>query len=239
MKTLWTAIVYKPIYNALFLFLAFAPGHNVGIAVILLTLLVRFAIYPLTLKSIKAQRAMKNIEPKLKEIKEKYKDNREQQALATMELYKKENISPMSSCLPLLIQIPIISTLFFVLKGVGTIKVEYLYNFVPHDFVVSMNFLGLDLATKSIILAVLVGVTQYFTTRFSLGKPKKEPKKEGDKPSFQEDFKQSMQLNMRYMLPVILAFTAANLPGAVALYWVTSNMFSIAQEIYVTKTGKK
>lgn len=239
MKTIWNTLIYKPIYNFLFILLAFVPGHNVGIAVILLTIIIRIAIYPLTLKSIKAQRAMKSIEPKLKEIKEKFKDDKQQQALATMDLYKKENISPMSGCLPLLIQIPIISTLFFVLKNVGETDPSFLYSFVSTDFVPNMAFLGLDLSAKSIVLAVLVGITQYFTTRFSLGKPVKEVRKDNEKVSFQEDFQKSMQLNMRYMLPVILALTAASLPGAVALYWVTSNMFSIGQEMWVTKRGLK
>lgn len=239
MKTLWNTLIYKPLYNILFILLAFAPSHNVGIAVIILTILVRVAIYPLTLKSIKAQRAMKEIEPKLKEIKEKNKDDKQKQAMLTMELYKKENISPMSGCLPLLIQIPVISTLFFVLKSIGTVDTTLLYSFVHSDFIPNMSFLGLNLGAKSILLAILVGITQYLTTRFSLGKPKKEVRDDKEKVSFQEDFQRSMQLNMRYMLPVILAFTAANLPGAVALYWVTSNIFSIGQELWVTKRGLK
>ncbi len=239
MKTLWNTLIYKPIYNVLFILLTFIPGHNVGVAVILLTIIVRIAIYPLTLKSIKAQRAMKAIEPKMKEIKEKHKDDKQAQAVATMELYKKENISPMSGCLPLLIQIPIISALFFVLKDIGTIDAASLYGFVHHDFIPNMNFLGFNLGAKSIVLAVFVGITQYFSTRISLGKPVKEVKKEGEQVSFQEDFQKSMQLNMRYMLPVVLALTASSLPGAVALYWVTSNIFSIGQEIWVVKTGKK
>lgn len=239
MKTIWDTFIYKPIYNILFILLAFVPGHNVGIAVILLTIIVRVAIYPLTLKSIKAQRAMKAIEPKLKEIKEKHKDDKQAQAMATMELYKKEKISPMSGCLPLLIQIPIISALFFVLKSIGTVDPTYLYSFVHYDFTPNMYFLGLNLGVKSIFLAVLVGVTQFITTRLSLGKPVKEEKKGGEQASFQEDFQKSMQLNMRYMLPVVLGLTAASLPGAVALYWVTSNIFSIGQEVWVTKTGRK
>jgi YidC/Oxa1 family membrane protein insertase len=239
MKTLWNTIIYEPLYNILFLLLAFAPSHNVGIAVIILTILVRVAIYPLTLKSIKAQRAMKAIEPKLKEIKEKNKDDKQKQALLTMELYKKEKISPMSGCLPLLIQIPIISTLFFVLQNIGEVDTTKLYSFVNYDFVPNMSFLGLNLDEKSLILALIVGITQYYTTRLSLGKPKKETKDDKEKVSFQDDFQRSMQLNMRYILPIILAFTAANLPGAVALYWVTSNMFSIGQELWVTKRGLK
>lgn len=239
MKTIWNAFIYKPLYNILFILLAFVPSHNVGIAVIILTILVRIAIYPLTLKSIKAQRAMKAIEPKLKEIKEKHKDDKQQQAVLTMELYKKEKISPMSGCLPLLVQIPIISALFFVLKSIGTVDESYLYSFVHYDFIPNMSFLGLNLGVKSIVLAVLVGITQFLTTRLSLGKPVKETKKSDEKISFQDDFQRSMQLNMRYMLPVILAITAANLPGAVALYWVTSNMFSIGQEMWVTKRGLK
>ncbi len=241
MKTFWMAFVYKPIYNAFFLLLWLTPGHYVGFAIIALTLLVRFAIYPLTLKSIKAQRAMKDLDPKIKALKEKHKEDKNALSMAMMELYKQENVSPMSGCLPLLIQIPVISTLFFVLKGIAVVNTDLLYSFTPHIAQPSLAFFGLDLAGQSLLLALLVGLTQYYSTHLSMGpKTAKKVVKDGEKASFADDFQDSMQMNMRYFLPALLAFTAYKLTAAVALYWVTSNMFTIGQELYVrAKSDKK
>jgi YidC/Oxa1 family membrane protein insertase len=240
MKTFWMAFVYKPIYNAFFFLLWLTPGHYVGVAIIALTLLVRFAIYPLTLKSIKAQRAMKELDPKIKALKEKHKDDKTAQSMAMMELYKQENVSPMSGCLPLLIQIPVISTLFFVLKGIAVVNTDRIYSFTPHVAQPNLYFLGLDLAGTSIILALLVGATQFYSTHLSMGvKTEKAPLAAGEKPSFADDFQDSMQMNMRYFLPALLAFTAYKLSAAVALYWVTSNMFTIGQELLVKYKSEK
>jgi YidC/Oxa1 family membrane protein insertase len=232
--------VYKPIYNAFFFLLWLTPGHYVGFAIIALTLLVRFAIYPLTLKSIKAQRAMKELDPKIKALKEKHKDDKSAQSMAMMELYKQENVSPMSGCLPLLIQIPVISTLFFVLKGIAVVNNDYIYGFIPRVTSPNLYFFGLDLAGTSIVLALLVGITQFYSTHLSMGaKTTKTPLKDGEKPSFADDFQDSMQMNMRYFLPALLAFTAYKLTAAVALYWVTSNMFTIGQELFVKYKSEK
>lgn len=233
--TFWMAVVYKPIYNAFFFLLWLVPGHNVGLAIVALTLLVRFAIYPLSLKAIKAQKAMKRIEPKMKEIREKHKDDKQAQSMAMMELYRTEGVSPMGGCLPLLIQIPIISTLFFILKSIAKINPNYIYAFTPQVIGASTIFLGMDLAGKSLVLALLVGVSQYVTTKLSMGRmepPKKEP---GQEPSFADDFQRSMQMNMLYFLPLLLAFTAYKLTAAVALYWVVSNLFTIGQELIVKR----
>src|SRR5438552_3102102 len=111
-STFWHAIVYKPLYNVLIFFISIFPGHSVGGAIIALTLIVKLALYPLTGKSIKAQRAMKELEPELKKIREIHKDDKQLQAKKTMELYQERGVTPFSGCLPLFIQIPIIIGLY-------------------------------------------------------------------------------------------------------------------------------
>jgi len=216
------------------------PGHSVGLAIILLTVVVKLALYPLTSKSIRAQRAMKELEPHLKGLREKHKDDKQKLAQHTMALYQEHGVSPFSGCLPMLVQIPVIIGLYYVfLKGLKVIDTDILYSFIHAPLSLDMHFLIFDLAGKSFILAFLAGVTQYFQTDISLGKQIAAPVDNSDKKSFQEDFARSMQVQMRYVLPVMIGFIAYTTSAAVALYWVTSNMLSIGQELLLKKSGKK
>ena len=239
--SLWNTAIYYPLYNGLIWLIDVLPGHSVGLAIIILTVLVKLVIYPLTMKSIKAQRAMKELEPDLKKIRDKHSDNKQKQAEQTMALYKERGVTPFSGCLPMLIQIPVIIGLYFVFfKGIKNIDVSILYSFIEVPLTLDMHFLIFDLAGKSIILALLAGVSQYFQTSISLGKPL-SPKvaSSTDKPSFQEDFARSMQIQMRYVLPIMVGFIAFTTSAAVALYWVTSNILSIGQEFLVKRSAIK
>ena len=240
-STLWHAIVYKPLYNILILFIGVLPGQSVGGAIILLTIIVKLALYPLTGKSIKAQRAMKELEPELKQIREKHKEDKQLQAKKTMELYQERGVTPFSGCLPLFIQIPIIIGLYWVFRDLKIDEVMF-YGFVTKPTTLDMHFLFFDLAKKSIILAGLSGVTQFIQTHLSLGRQSVTPPTPSTdgKPTFQEDFAKSMQVQMRYVLPVMISFIAFNTSAAVALYWTTSNILSIIQELLMKrdKTAK-
>ena len=236
LSSLWHTIVYQPLYNTLTFLIGFLPGHNVGVAIILLTIIVRGALFPLTGKSIRAQKAMKELEPELKRIKEKYKDDKQEQAKKTMELYQEKGVTPFSGCLPLFIQIPIIIGLYMVFKGLTSIDTTTLYSFVTYSGGHNMHFLFFDLAAKSVVLAACAGITQYFQTDLSLGRQKKEVTKNTPtvkNASFQEDFAKSMQVQMRYVLPVMISFIAFNTSAAVALYWTVSNILSITQELFI------
>lgn len=235
MISLWSALIYKPLYNVLIFLVTILPTHSVGVAIIVLTFLVKLLLYPLTGKSIAAQRAMRELEPELKAIREKYKDDRQKQAQKTMELYKERNVSPFSGCLPILIQIPIIIGLYWVfLKGLTSIDTSILYGFVVPPLALDMHFLVFDLSSKSMFLALLAGVTQYAQTYLSLGKPVPHASGAG-KASFQEDFARSMQMQMRYILPIMIGFISYTTGGAVALYWATSNILSIGQELLMKR----
>ena len=114
----YNTVLYQPLFNALILLYEYFPGHDFGIAIVVLTLIIRFALYPSSAQAIKSQEAMARLQPKIKELQDKYKDNKEQQAKEIMELYQKEKINPFSGCLPLLIQLPILIALYQVfLKG--------------------------------------------------------------------------------------------------------------------------
>mgnify|MGYP001585477586 CR=1 FL=1 len=158
--------------------------------------------------------------------------SKEEQAKQTFELYKKNKTNPFSGCLLILIQIPIIFALFYVfLKGLnfdnGT-----LYGFVSTPSNINMSFLRLiDIHNKSLVLAVLAGISQYLQAHFM---PKPLPGG-GDGNSFQENFTKSMNLQMKYVFPFLITFIAYSVSGAIALYWITSNLFAVGQQIYATK----
>jgi len=228
-------VVYTPLYNALIALLDIGPWVDMGVAVIVLTLIVKTAMFPLSLKAARTQRVMKDLESPMKELREKYKDNREEQGRRLLALYRDNNVNPFSSFLVLFIQLPVILGLYFVfLKGgLPTIDPTLLYSFVPQPGSdVSMHFLGLiDLTAKNIPLAILAGISQHFQARLAL--PDLAPKKEN--ATFQEDFARSLQVQMKYVLPFVIMFVAYVASAAVALYWITSNIFAIGQEIHVKK----
>ena len=117
MTGLFYTILYQPLLNILVFFYNVIPGHDIGVAIILLTALIRLILWPLMGQSIKGQKAMQSLQPKIQALKEQYKDDKQKLAQATMELYKAEKINPLSSCLPLLIQMPILIALYRVLSA--------------------------------------------------------------------------------------------------------------------------
>ncbi|HXK35336.1 MAG TPA: YidC/Oxa1 family membrane protein insertase [Candidatus Paceibacterota bacterium] len=230
MISLFNTVLFEPLHNALAFLVAIIPGGDIGLAIIILTIIVKLILYPLTKRSIDSNRKMKLLEPELAKIKEEYKDKKEEQAKKTFELYKQNKINPFAGCLIILIQLPIIIALYYVfLKGLD-FSSESLYSFVTAPTIIKTQFLGLvDMGSKSLILAILAGITQYLQTALSMPKTKKEAKKDD---SFSGSLKRSMDLQMRYFLPLFIGFVAFQVQAAVALYWVTSNIFTIGQELY-------
>ncbi len=230
-------VFYVPLYNSLAFLLQHIPYADLGIAVIILTIVVKLIIFPLNIKGIQTQVKLKLLEPELAAIKEKYKDKQEQ-AKQTMLFYQKNKINPFGSILPILVQLPVVLSLYYIFSRSGLPKIDpnLLYSFIHIPDVVNVHFLGLiNIAQKSILLAVIVAITQIIQVHFSVPAVKK-PKGE---PTFKDDLARSMNLQMRFVLPLITAYIAYITSGAVALYLITSNLFAIGQEIYVRKHLKK
>ncbi len=237
-SSIWHSAIYQPLYNILILLVGVLPGHSVGGAIIVLTFIVKLAMYPLAGKAIDAQHSMRKLEPELKKIRETHKDDKQKQAKHTLELYQKHQITPLSGCLPLLIQIPVIIGLYWVFfKGLA-ITPELLYGFVTAPGYLDMQFLMFDLGQKSLFLALLAAVSQYIQVTISMPKTIDDGKKNGER-TLQEDFARSMQIQMRYVLPVMIGFIAYQSAAAVALYWATSNILSIVQEILMRRRREK
>ena len=235
MKTLWMSLIYKPFYNTLVFLVDYVYDHSMFISVIILTLFVRFLIYPLSYKSIKTQIQTKKIQPELNKIKKEITDKQEQ-ARATMELYKKHDVNPFSSFFVMLIQLPIILALYWVLKDISTgLDTNLLYSFIPKPQNINLNTFGFDLTQKSYVLAILTGLTQFIYLSFSSSMRKDKSENKSDKEKMMSMVSQSM----KYTMPIMISVFSYAIGGAVALYWVTSNIFMIFQELYIQKKLKK
>ena len=219
--------------------LAALPWFDVGVVVIIFTLIVKFILFPLSKKAIHTQLVMKGVQKEIDEVKKNTKGNKQEEAVKIMAIYKENNINPLSGFVLVLIQFPIIISLYYVfLKGgLPTIDYHSLYSFTPVPAVIKMTFLGLiDITKSNAYIAILAAVSQFFQIRFTL--PKVEPKKEGIKSDFKDELSRSMNTQMKYVLPVFVLIGAYSLPAVVGIYWVTSNLFAIAQELYMRSNRK-
>jgi len=228
--SVFNVILYQPLFNALVLLYEYLPGHDFGIAVITLTILIKVILYPLGAQGIRSQKALSELQPKMKELQEKFKSNKEQQTKAVMELYKREKVNPLSGCLPLLVQLPILIALFQVFwRGFGEEQFRFLYSFVAYPGQINTSFLGIvNLAEASIVLALLTGATQFIQTKMITPKKKAAQKS----PS---DFSSMMQKQMLYFFPIFTVFILWRLPSAIALYWLTTTLFTIGQQYIMLK----
>ena len=227
---LFHTAIYLPLYNGLIFLIDVVPGGDVGIAVILLTILVRTILFPLAHQAIKTQISLRLVTPKLEEIQKKYKENKEEQVKQTFALYKEYGIRPFTPILTLLMQIPIIIGLYFVFLNAGLphIDAASLYSFVPIPEAPQMDFLGfIDMAGKSIILAALAGITQFVYAKLSFPAPDKGGE------GFKHDFARSFHIQVLYVFPVLMGVLAYSISAAIALYFVVGNLFSIMQELLV------
>lgn len=177
---------------------------------------------------------MKRIEPELKKLRKKFEKNKQEQAQQMMALYKENKINPLSSFFTILLQLPVIFALYWVFfkGGLPNINTDILYSFVSIPSEINMVFLGLvNMADKSIFIALLAGITQYY--QFKLTLPPLE--KRNHEATLKEDLARSMQINMKYMMPGIVFVFAYWFSAAIALYWLTSNVFAIGQELVIRK----
>lgn len=222
--------LYHPLFNFLILLYSYLPGHDFGIAIILLTIIIRLILYPVSVKALNSQMALQKLQPKVQEIQKKYKDNKEQLTKETLDLYRKEKINPFSGLFLALIQLPILIALYTVFwKGLNPSELSNLYGFVPNPSQINAMFLGIiDLSKPNFIFALLAGVLQFFQTKMLT--PKKSITEKG-----QPDFSKAMQKQMLYIFPGITVIILLNLPSALGLYWIVSGIFSIGQQHFILR----
>lgn len=212
------------------------PGQNLGVSIIILTLIIRLALYPASAQSIDAQKKMKDLQPELDKIKTKCKGNKEEEAKATMALYQRYKINPLSSCLPMLLQFPILIILYYALRiSLDTSRFDLLYSFTPRPEIINPMFLGMNLAEPSIYLAVVSGIFQFIQSKMMMPKKdKKEAKKDG-----QNMMQNILSNQMTYFFPILTIYIGTTIPAALTLYWLVTIIFSILQQHIMTRKQNK
>lgn len=235
MSGLFHTYLYVPIYNLLVFLVDIVPGGDIGLAVVIATVIVKVIIMPLSLRAVKTQRQMKVIEPQLKALKDKHKNDKERQAKEMMALYREHGVRPFASILGVLIQLPIVIALYLVFRRGDLLTVDptLLYSFVPLPAVVSPLFLGVfAVAGASLILAIIAAAAQFAHAYVSVQMPAAVA---GGKRTATEDFSRMMAVQARYFLPLMIGVIAYVTSGAIALYFITSSLVGLLQEAIVRK----
>lgn len=234
-------ILVKPLVNALVALYSLFPFHDFGLAIILLTVIIRGVLWPLQSQTLRSQKALNKLQPEIKKISEKYKNDPKKVQEMTLELYKEKEVNPLSSCLPSLIQLPLLFALFYALikfKDPNFINLSdpnsglpaYLYPWLKDlGFVKSAlsqpfttKLFGLvDLAKPYAVLAVIAGATQFLQTKLMT-------------PKNQDAGQAAKTMNMMlYMFPALTVFIGLTLPAALPLYWIITSGAAALQQYLI------
>jgi YidC/Oxa1 family membrane protein insertase len=216
---------------------------DLGLSIVAMTLLIRSLLLPISLPSLKAQKKIKKIQPELEKLKQKYKKNPKAMQQAQQKLYKKYNVNPLAGCLPQILKL-------IVLLGLYRALTSFLGNGVVNGLTINPSFLWLDLtqSDSTYVLPILVGVVQFLLALMlspgaevrdivSNKAKSKKIKKENEKEENTAEMAKAMQKQMIFMMPVMTAFIATRLPAGLAVYWVTTNIYSMVQQYFISGWG--
>jgi YidC/Oxa1 family membrane protein insertase len=228
----WDIVLLQPLINVL-IALSHYLFSNFGITIILLTLVIRFILMPLTMKQLRASKKMQDLQPQLQELQKKYAKDRQKLAQEQMKLYKESGVNAAGCAIPMIIQFPIWIALYQAIILALAVNPEallnlsrYLYSWaVPlAQLPLNNNFLGMDLAGPNAILAILVGVTMWIQQKMVT-------------PQNQDPAQAQQAQMMLWMMPIIFTFFSLSFPAGLAIYWLVSNIFSIVVQYFVTGWG--
>ncbi len=229
--------ILRPIQSAIEYVIVFLYNNvvpNYGIVIILLTIIVRLVLTPLTITQARSMARMQKMQPELQELQKKYKDDKAKLQQETMEFYRKNNVNPLAGCLPLLLQLPIFFALFQALRNPSEIVTNVLGPpFIPTYMLANFenilfnipnpnfNFLWMNLNERDpyFILVILMVVTMFISTKMTTTDPK--------------------QKFITYILPVVFGAISWQFPSGILVYWVTTNVWSIGQQYIVNRLVKR
>ena len=229
---IWDLIILSPMINVLIVISGYLL-HNFGLAIIALTIIVRFVTLPLTQKQLRATKAMQEMQPKLAELQKKHGKDKARLAQEQMRMYKESGVSPAGCMLPMLVQMPIWIALFQSIIRVLAVNPEGFLNLARHLYsswsqvfsLVPLNskFLWLDLAVpdRLLMLPILVGGTMWLQQKMVMPTTSADPKQ------------QAQSRMMLWMMPIMFAFLTMQFPAGLALYWVVSNVITIVIQYYM------
>ena len=236
------SFVIKAIHTLLSPIFGASSGVSWSLAIVGLVVLIRIILIPLFVKQIKSQRALQALQPKMKELQKKHKDDRQKQSEELMKLYKEHNTNPLASCFPILAQAPIFFALFRVLNGIGktpphaygVLTLADVKNAASAHFFgapISATFLGSNVTTVKIvtvILIIMMSATTFLTQRQLMVKGMPAASLENN-PMVQQ------QKILLYVFPLIFAVSGVNFPVGVLIYWLTTNLWTMGQQLYVIR----
>lgn len=249
----YNTVLYEPIFNAMIWLYNVLPGQDMGVAIIILTLAIKVVLFWPSLSALKAQRKLQDTQPKINEIRAKYKDNKEELGKQLMTFYKDNKVNPFSSCLPLIIQLPILIALYqaflhgLQLDGtthlLATDQVAHLYGWLGDVYAttpIDASLFGLVDLSKShnIAFALISGLAAFFQAKTMQAK-RAVVRTAGSKD---EDTAAAVNRQMMYLMPVLTVVFGYQFPAGVTLYWLVSTLFSLCQQLYffrVRKSWKK
>jgi YidC/Oxa1 family membrane protein insertase len=238
-RSAYRAIIIAPLFNALAFLTHILPAHSFGWAIVVLTFFIRAALYYPSWKGMVAQRKLQKLQPKLAELKVQYKDNPQGLAMQTMQLYKDAKVSPVSGCLPILLQIPFLLGIYSIVEqGISPHLSYMLYDFNPATLLgIDSHFLGLNLSLPDpwYILPVLVAVSQWGAIRLGMFHQKKKQDIKLKKDDTAAQMEQATAM-MQWMMPALIGFTTMSTPAAVGVYWFVSTMLGVAQQWLVNRS---
>ena len=234
-SAIFHAVLYQPLFNIFVGLYDILPGHDVGLVIVVITVLLRLAVYPLTASSIKAQRSLQELQPKLEALKKQYAGDQQKIAQATMELYKNNKVNPFASCLPLLIQLPILIALYWVMRDgwASTNLSGSLYPFIVNPGTINPgSYWFLNLSKPNVVLAVLAGGAQYLQAKTM---NRQQPPKAAGAGGKDENMMVMMNKQMLYMMPAMTVLIGFSLPAGLTLYWFWSTILMAGQQYYMAK----
>ncbi|MFH0942720.1 MAG: YidC/Oxa1 family membrane protein insertase [Candidatus Beckwithbacteria bacterium] len=261
---MWNTIFFQPLLNGL-IFAYNLLGHNLGWAIIGLTVFIRLALTPLTTPSLKSSQKMKELQPELNKLKEQYGADKQTFAKKQLELFKSRGVNPAAGCLPQIIQLVVLIALYqafnLVLKADGNLVAnlnQLLYPALqlPPDFILNTKFLYLNLAQPDLfiipgiklggftlnklpgIFLILAAAVQFFSSKMMMPAAKAGQKQADKTKAKTDDFASSMQTQMLYLFPLMTLFIGFNFPSGLVLYWFTFSLIMLIQQLLLNY-GKK
>jgi YidC/Oxa1 family membrane protein insertase len=249
---LFQVLFTQPIFNALMLL--YRLFGDFGLSIVVLTLIIRLVLFPLTLKQLKSSKAMQALQPQMQEIRRKYAKDQQAQMLAMQALQKEYGVNPLASgCLPLLIQLPVLYGMFFafntvlhsthLVKDVNNLLYPFIAHFPDGGVNVNLNWFSwlnahwsISLATPdpTHILPIIAALATFVQMRMAL--PKTPPTSKGGKSDTPDPMTSSMK-TMQYIMPFITLWFGWSFPAGLALYWTVSAVFQAVQQYFVTGWG--
>ncbi|HUZ92368.1 MAG TPA: YidC/Oxa1 family membrane protein insertase [Candidatus Paceibacterota bacterium] len=228
MGYLYSTILYRPLLNALVFLYNTIGAHDLGLAIVFLTIIIRIVLFPVFHKSARQQVIMQKLQPEMKRIQELHKKDREKQTKAIMDLHKEHGVNPFMGFLLLLVQLPILWTLYIIIRAtLAPGAIAGLYGFVAAPASINPMFLGLiNLSQRSIVIVGLAAVAQYLQAKLSLRTlPKDQVLSQAEKMSRQ----------MVFLAPILTVTLFYGLPAAIPLYWCVTSFFSAGQQVIINK----